>query len=254
MANELAVVSENDKQIIMGVLGGGMAQDIEFNSLDSAIEKIADHTSDLSDMERNAAIEIVDKFEQRVISTINNKESNLSNFLYYMEHMAASDINVEYEGGRALRYRPQIELLLSREGMDDLEEQYQHIAQGIERLVEVQEDERPEEPLIDHNCMTGLQIHRLELEYQVAKSRFQSMITKEQYKLRKEYSKFLRAFKKNAEVKKFIKTLNEQADASKHAKAVVEEKAAAARLNILVGNADIREALKSFHDFASSIA
>ena len=254
MANELTVVNENDKKVIMGVLGGGLAQDIEFNSLDSAIEKIAEHTSDLSDSERNAAIEIVDTFEQRVISTINNKESNLSSFLYYMEHMNARDISMEYDGGRALRYRPQIELLLSREGMDDLEEQYQHIMQEVEKLAEIREDEEPEEPLIDHNCMTGLQIHRLELEYQVAKSRFQSKMAKEEYKLHKEYNKFLRAFKKNAEVKKFIKTLNEQTDASKHAKAIVEEKAAAARLNILVGNADIREALKEFHDFASSIA
>lgn len=251
MANELAVVNENDKQVIMGVLGGSMAQDIEFNSLDSAIEKIAEHTSDLNDMERSAAIEIVDKFERRVISTIDKKERNLSNFMYYMEHMSAN--NIVYDGDRSEQYRPQIELLLSREGMDDLKEQYQDIMDEIETYKDIKE-EGPEEPLIDHNVMTGLQVNRLTLEYKLALQRHQAKLAKEEYAIRKKFRVFCKAFKKNAEIKKFMKALKEQANASQHAKAIVEEKAAAARLNILVGNADIRAALKEFHDFASSIA
>lgn len=253
MANELTVVSENDKKVIMGVLGGGLAQDIEFNSLDSAIEKIAEHTSDLSDSERNAAIDIVAKFESRVVMAIERKERTLSEFAYFLKNMSSTCFRFDYLE-KFERYSNNIKLLLSsRSDAEELEEQFQDIMDAIETYYDHKED-RPEEPLIDHDIMTGLQVNRLTLEYKLALQRYTAKLAKEEYAIRKKFSAFYKAFKKNAEMKKFMKALEEQADASQHAKAIVEEKAAAARLNILVGNADIREALKEFHDFASSIA
>ena len=52
MANELTVVNDADKELITTVLGGNLAQDIEFTQLDSAIEKIAAHTKALTPEER----------------------------------------------------------------------------------------------------------------------------------------------------------------------------------------------------------
>ena len=80
MANELAVVNDADKELITTVLGGNLAQDIEFTQLDSAIEKIADHTKALTPEERVDASRFIDRFENRISDRIWDKKTKLDDF------------------------------------------------------------------------------------------------------------------------------------------------------------------------------
>lgn len=251
MANEVAVVSEAERSLIMNVLGGKLVQDIEFSQLDSAIENIAAHTEALSDGERESAARLIEKFEDRVVSTISNKADTLSEFynaLHEAANMSYRDIEYTLDN-----YGAQYHMLFQQQGLDDLDAMLTKVEEGIAEITEKKQTKAPEEPFIDKMNMTPLEVAKLEMDYNLEKSKFENALDKERYIVRRNFYDFAMAMNKNVKIKQFRKLLKDQAEASKNAKTIVKEKASAASMAILIGDADIRKALQSFHEFAATV-
>ena len=251
MANEIAVVNEQDKALIMNVLGSQLVGDIQFNELDNAIEKLAAHTEALSDGERESAVELVNAFEKRVVSRLENKSFKLSEFrgnIDFEERASYDGIKLDIQTGDEVYTQ-----LFEREGMEDLAATYQAIKDEIDMVEEYAAEHEVEEPFIDELNMTQLAINQKQMEYRSKKNRLDSALHKKQFVVRKKWYEFAKLAKKNAALKDFKKVLKQQSDAAKSARDIVEEKAAAAKMNIVIGNADVRDALRDFHAFAATI-
>jgi len=250
MANELTVVNEQERGILLAVVGGRLAQEIEFTQLDNAIEKIAAHTHDMSDNEREGASNLIDKFEERVVVAINNKTEALNGFASALKMTP----NVSYDTltYRLKEYGQQIHAVLVSQGVTELDKELTKIEETIEKIKEYKEENEPEAPFADIEVMSPIEVAELKMEHEMAMAKFKNEVHKKEYVARRMFHDFQVAARKDKKIKRFIKILNEQAKAADQARAIVAEKAEAAKMAILIGDADIREALKEFHDFATT--
>lgn len=251
MANELAVVNDADKELITTVLGGNLAQDIEFTQLDSAIEKIAAHTKALTPEERVDASRFIDRFENRISDRIWDKKTKLDDFSLALELSATCS----YENIVSLnkRYGKALDILFARETLSSYQESWNEIKDMIQKCTEYREENMPDKPFIDGSTMTGLAIAKANREYELKLAMLDINVKKKETEVRRKFYTFMTKLKKDKEFKKFLKVLDEQAKAAKAASNIVEEKAQAAKMALLISDEDIRKALKEFHDFAKSL-
>lgn len=251
MANELAVVNDADKELITTVLGGNLAQDIEFEQLDSAIEKIAAHTKALTPEERVDASRFIDRFENRISNRIWDKKTKLDDFSLALELSATCS----YENIVSLnkRYGKALDILFARETLSSYQESWNEIKDMIQKCTEYREENMPDKPFIDGSTMTGLAIAKANREYELKLAMLDINVKKKETEVRRKFYTFMTKLKKDKEFKKFLKVLDEQAKAAKAASNIVEEKAQAAKMALLISDEDIRKALKEFHDFAKSL-
>lgn len=251
MANELAIVNDADKELITTVLGGNLAQDIEFTQLDSAIEKIADHTKALTPEERVDASRFIDRFESRISDRIWNKKTKLDDFSLALELSATCS----YDNIVSLnkRYGEALDILFARETLSSYQESWNEIKDMIQKCTEYREENMPDKPFIDGSTMTGLAIAKANREYELKLAMLDINVKKKETEVRRKFYTFMTKLKKDKEFKKFLKVLDEQAKAAKAASNIVEEKAQAAKMALLISDEDIRKALKEFHNFAKSL-
>ena len=250
MANAIVTVNEQDKAVIMGVLGGKMAQDIEFDKLDAQIEALANSSHELTDMERNNAAEFVKHFEERVVARIKDKSYKLS---YFLNHLPANLESVHAMKTAIDDGDEVFTALFERQGMEDILDGYNKIKELIEKLDEYEEENKPEEGFYDDLTMTGAEIQQAKLEYAMKDGKYRLEYKKRENVVRKAMLELAKTCKKNAAYKDFVKVLKAQTKAADEAKAIVEEKADAARMAILISSSGIREALRALHAFSASI-
>ena len=251
MANELTVVNEKERAILLSVVGGKLAQEIEFTQLDNAIEKIAAHTTALTDGERESAATLIDKFETRVVDAIAEKRQTLYDFAANFK----LETNASYHRiTDALdEYGPQIHAVLASQELSELDEALTAIEEGIEKIHDYELENEPEKPFIDEDVMTRIEVSEIEMEYNMEKAKFRNAVHKLEYGVRSRFHDFMVALRKDKKVKRFLKILDEQAKNAQRAEGIVEEKAEAAKMAIMISDNDIRAALQDFHDFASTL-
>lgn len=250
MANEIAVVNEQERSVIMSVLGGRMAQDIEFTQLDNSIEKIAAHTHDLSEMERESAAGHIKAFQERVVSTIINKNSVLRRFQEALE----AEPNATYCRIESVieDYEEQFSQLFESYELEVLAAKFKTVVDGVNAIKARNADEAPMEPFIDKEVMSPLEVAQETMKYDMECAKFENSIRKDKFHVRRDYFDFVKALNKEPKIKKFLKVLDNQRKAANQAMNIVKEKAEAAKMAILIGDADIRAALQEFHKFATT--
>lgn len=251
MANELTVVNEKERAILLSVVGGKLAQEIEFTQLDNAIEKIAAHTTALTDGERESAADLIDKFENRVVYAIGEKSQTLHDFAanFKLETNASY-----YRITDALEeYGSQIHAVLASQELGKLDEALTAIEKSIEEIDDYKLENEPEKPFIDEDVMTRIEVSEINMEYNMEKAKFENAVYKLEYGVRSQFHDFMVALRKDKKIKRFLKILDEQAKNAQQAKGIVEEKAEAAKMAIMISDNDIRAALQDFHDFASTL-
>lgn len=250
MANELTVVNEQERGILLAVVGGRLAQEIEFTQLDNAIEKIAAHTHDMRDGERESASNLIDKFEERVVTAINAKSDALNGFVYALKmapNTSYGTLTDELE-----QYGQQIHAVFTSQGVTELDEALTKIEEAIEKVKDYVSENEPEMPFIDNEIMSPIEVAEMKMEHDMAMTKFRNAVRKKEYDVRHMFHDFQATARKDKKIKRFVKILDEQAKAADQARVIVAEKAEAAKMAILIGDADIREALKEFHDFATT--
>ena len=159
MANELTVVNEKERAILLSVVGGKLAQEIEFTQLDNAIEKIAAHTTALTDGERESAATLIDKFETRVVDAIAEKRQTLYDFAANFR----LETNAPYHKiTDALdEYGPQIHAVLTSQELNELDEALTAIETSIEEIHDYELENEPEKPFIDEDVMTRIEVAKI---------------------------------------------------------------------------------------------
>lgn len=251
MTNELTVVSDADKELITTVLGGNLAQDIEFAQLDSAIEKIAAHTKALTPEERADASEFIDKFERRICNKLSDKKCKLHDLYEGMMPSATYSYYGVMEWFR--QYEQAYDLLFARKEFAEYQDSWEEIKKGINAVRDYREEHTPEKPFIDEGTMTGLEIAKAKKEYEIKLAVVDIDIRKKQTEVRKKFYTFVTKLKKDKNHKNFCKVLKKQEEATAAASDIVEEKAQAAKMALLISDEEIRKALQEFHDFAVSL-
>ena len=253
MTNTITVVNEQDKGIIMGVLGGKMAQDIEFEQLDTQIEALANNSKKITDTERENAITYIDRFKDRVLSRIRNKANSLINF---KSAITFNDMST-YEFNDTVNHTNNgdkiITALFEREGMEDILAAYEKAKELLAAYNEYKEENEPEEPFYDEFGMTGAEIQQAKMKYNMDYGQYKLQVNKNEYKVKKALFELAKIARKNAEYKKFMKVLAAQSTAANEAKAIAEEKADAAKMAILISHNSIRKALKALHSFSATV-
>lgn len=251
--NEVAIVTETEKAIITNVLGGRMAQDIEFKQLDSALEKIAAHTGELSNEERQSAAELVTSFEDRVINALRIKQSTLNHFYSNLQvdpnicyHRAVNSVRDTNEQFRILFQGDET----AYAGLEDMMNEF---LDSVKKNEEYVMENEPEEPFIDKENMTPAEVAGEEMKYRMDLATFNTEMHRREFASRKLHRAFRKALAKNKAFVAFMKTLDNQKKTANTAVAITKEKASAAKMAILISNEEIREALRSFHEFAASI-
>lgn len=253
MTNTITVVNEQDKGIIMGVLGGKMAQDIEFEQLDAQIEVLANNSKKLTDTERENAVTYIDRFKDRVLSRICNKANSLINF---KSAITFDDMSV-YKFDDTVNHNKNgdkiITALFEREGMEDILVAYEKAKELLAAYNEYKEGNKPEEPFYDEFSMTGAEIQQAKMKYNMDYGLYNLQVNKNEYKVKKALFELAKVARKNAEYKKFMRVLAAQSTAANEAKAIAEEKADAAKIAILISHDSIRKALKALHNFSATV-
>lgn len=247
--NEIALV-KSEKNLIMQV-AGKMVDDIEYKTLDTAIENLGKKSGELTPEERNQAVDVVRKFENRVVSCIKTKNEKLNHFRSILMTSPTGDF---YDIERFMGMDDAIEQILSdKRYPEELLADFHDMQGGMAAIEAYKLEHEPEEPFIDVQHMTPADVAQKRFEYEVKQKRFQIAIGKHEFRIRKEFMTFKRALNKDKTFKAFIKALDQQATLAEEAINTVQEKVSMAQMNIVISSEDIRKTLREMHEWAKKI-
>ena len=244
MANELTVVT---KEIVAPVVGN--ANEEYFESLNSIIDKIGEHSGEVEFEVREEAIKYIDEFENVIIRRINHKAGILGDANHFFNN-PVRNFDIEYI--KDYTSKEMVMDIFYRFKVED-QKNIEDILEDIEEYEYWEEENKPEPLDYDTETTTPAEAAQLILANKLAKAKFTSESNSKKYVLRKDFNALLRAMNKQREFKKFKKELAKQIKQIEDMKAVASEKASLARLNMAIPNADIREALRELSAFQKNL-
>ena len=245
MANELTVVT---KEIVAPVVGN--ANEEYFESLNSIIDKIGEHSGEVEFEVREEAIKYIDEFENIIIRRINHKVDALSDVNHFFNNGSVRSFDIDY-----VKNNTKNEMIMNIFDRFKVEGQKNigDILEDIEEYEDWVEDNKPEPLEYDEETTTPAAAAQLILNHKLEQAKFKSESNSKKYVIRKDFNTLLRAMGKMKEFKSFKRELEKQIKQVKDMKAVASEKASLARLNMAIPNADIREALRELSAFQKNL-
>ncbi|HLO11100.1 MAG TPA: hypothetical protein VK190_02465 [Pseudoneobacillus sp.] len=250
MENNALVVRTELANKIAAVLPG-LFNDIDFNGLNNALDKIGDSSANLSLDEKNMAVGIVMEWEGSVIKRLYEKDREMSSFLNFF-----NIATVRFYGYHGYHYDNSV-YGIDEDKMEALAQQTNTVNEFIqyinakERLTKFQQT-RPEQPEEDDSLSYQDNFMAVK-NYEVAMLKYNI----EEKKLIKNVAEKERAWKELLQenegikelikkAKKFNKGLNKLIDQCK-------DKTQIARLNISISSKDARTAIRELMDFSLTI-
>ena len=249
MAESKALTLHKEEVDIIKQVGGTLFKDIDYNALDTSVEALGNYTGDMTHEERMSASEVIDTFEDRVVSTLDNKASKLR----YFRDLLTLPSHTDFRNVERFLTESAIGMLLSQEVFKKHLEAYQELCDEKTMLEDYRKQNVPMEPFIDEDSMTPIQAANLRSQHQIAKRKYNSAVNKKEYMLRKNFYAFKKALDADTAYKHFLDALELQLKDSKEASSTVKEKCGYAKMNILISSAEVRQVLRDLHDFAKTV-
>lgn len=250
---QMTVLSVGEKELVLAA-GGKLFDEIDYTSLDNVIENIGSHSGELTTDEKMYAADAIGQFENRIVSTLKNKQSNLREFLRVLQISPSCDFYEVLRFVDAKKYVSKLLSLNDKETLVAFVERFNKVVDLVEEYNEYKETNCPEEPILDTYNMTQAQIEREKFKYKNKKLTYDTKLKQKQYEIRKMFYVFKKDLDKNREFKEFIKTLNVQTANATEATNIVQEKCAMAKMNVMISSADVRKILRELHDYAKTFA
>ena len=248
--NEVALV-KNEKDVVAQV-AGQLVGDIEYKTLDAAIENLGKHTGELTPEERLSATNVVSTFEDRVVTQLNNKYTKLDHFLDMLNISPTADYN--YGISNFMKDKDIILQVLSDDRYNEsFIGDFQKLSEEYEDISSYVEENTPEEPLLDPQYMTPIDYAQKKMEYRTRVGRFNTAVNKKQFTFRKHFMAFKSKLNKNATFKNFLKSLRAQLADTEEAQNIVREKVSTAKMNIMIASSDVRKILLDMHTWAQKL-
>lgn len=249
MAESKALTLHKEEADIIKQVGGVLFKDIDYKTLDASVEALGSFTGEMNQEERVTASSMVSDFENRVVSTLQNKKQKLRYFKDLLNSPAHSDFrNVE----RFLS-ESAVKLLLEQEAFNKHLDIYEKLLEEKNALEDYRKENIPMEPFIDEDSMTPIQAANLRSQHQIAMRKYKSAINKKEYTLRKNFYAFKKALDTDTAYKHFMDALKLQLKDSEEATDIVKEKCSYAKMNILIASSEVRQILRDLHNFAKTV-
>lgn len=227
------------------VLAGGnsnLFKDVDFSQLNSAITSLGGASTQLTPDEKTNASKLVDEWTNTVTNKLNSKRYDLSSVLSFFD-------NRGYQCRSSVLSDEQLASLAEQTGTTDT---FSKIAAQKEIIEIIQEKKRPADVYHDINLsevQNMLNQKQYEMDYHI----FQAELNKEDNKLNKLMTDWIKELKKHAAVKDMIAKAKEYIRTYNDVYEQAKQKGQLAKLNILISNAETRDALRSLLDFTETI-
>jgi CRISPR/Cas system-associated exonuclease Cas4 (RecB family) len=237
--------------IVIGAAGNSVAvlthdlfKDIDFSGISSAIDKIGGHAGKMEPEEKTMANDIVDQWQKDVVSRLRTKGNEMHSFINFFEVGSDGRVN-----GMDLLDEIGDELAVKTNSV----KQFENLQALIEELLDVHET-RPAQPTL-HLDIDQTQAAILEEEntFRLETKKYDMAVSKKKreiYLAEREWKKLLKQNKEVVDLikkgKRFNKDMGKFTD-------MCHDKAQIAKLNITVGDADVRQALKELLNFSTTV-
>lgn len=263
----IAVIDDKQKNAITAYTGT-LFSDIDFQGLNSIIDKIAENKEELTDGMREAATKFANDWDDLVVKRLEfkkekleaieeffsnrNKDYNtLSNQINGRNHWR----NGEYVQDDGIIYVV-LDILKSNEKWAGFAEKLEEIIDEYESLEANIKDEEPDAD--DFFQKSGDEMSYSERvinqkEYELAQAKHNREAGRARFELRKKYVSVRKEMHADKELEEFVKAMKAQLKKSREAISLVHEKSSLVKLAINFGGTDLLKALQELHEFQKTL-
>jgi ribosomal protein L17 len=232
-------MSKGKQNTAIAIVGKGLFNDIDFASLNKAIDSLGGASKTLTSEEKTAGTDIIHEWEDTVIRRLRNKNTEMRNIVYFF---SAGNLNMN------IFDKNQLAALAVQTETDDM---YQVILDYDEEIADLNA-ERPERPDHDLN-LSELQNLLNGKEYEMAMLKFTKRVGAIELKRNKAIKEWKKALIKDDSVKEMVAKASEYDKSLDTAINQCKEKSQIARLNVMIGNDDVRASLRELLNFSENI-
>lgn len=232
-------MSNNEQTTQIATIMPNIFGDIDFSTLNKTITALGNGSGDLSDKEKELAVEAVNTWQESVINRLKDKEDEANCYIDFL--------NVNYN-----RFAPwqmdqySVEMLIEAAGLQDMYQEY------LDKMDEYTNLPQPERPVIDTSTTLMEQMKArtdYDLEYQV-------WLTKRQ-KIEREAYNIMRKLKielnKLPEIQELLLRMKKYKRNVSKFKNQCIEKSQLAKINVSISSEEVRNSLRDLLNFSINI-
>lgn len=217
-------------------------KDIDFTALNSTITALGNSNKELSDKEKEFAVEAIATWEESVINRIQDKKREAQCYLNTLNIDSSTLCHYDMK-------EEEFRALIDATGLQSLYEDYLY---KIDTL-EMHKVEAPEYPVIDELNMTLKEQLTLKKDYELANA----IYNKEHEKLRRDAYNAMRKIKvelnKDERIQEMVKRLKKYEKNTSTFINQCKEKSQLAKISISITSENVRNSLKKLMNFSISI-
>lgn len=231
---------------------------VNFGDLDAAISSLANHNGDLTKEEKDCGVQLMDQWKTMVIQTIHTKNNFISNMLAWFDpsrsHYGYYDPNGRYD---YLNRNGAFEMTLEDEArladQTTTVELYQSYRTAVDQYMDLK-DAKPEEPFFDPE-VAYTAVDKLEISnaFKINETKWNNAMQKSMKVLRTRRAQWITAVRQDDNVKNMISQMVKFQRTVQSLQRDCEGKAQLAKMNIMIGNAEIRNSLREVLNFVNFI-
>lgn len=228
-------------------LASTLFKEIDFPSLQNAIDVLGDKSVNLSPEEKKNASKIVDEWAQNVIQ-------NLHGYINHLGHVTDFLTSLDnekkwFEPGFPPLSEEQITRIID---LTKTKELYEAALRSYEIEKEYTLEQKPAKPYID-DLMSKTESEILLCNYNTAKAKYEKNRIRLKRNTYKNFESFITKVNKAAEIRALIKETRRFQDSLKDKVSQCTQMALAARINIEIPVLEVRSAIQELIDFAKNI-
>lgn len=247
MSQELVVVQPEAQVAAQpGLLSlvSSMFKSIDFNALNQAIDRLGNHSGNLTPEEKEAGVQIVERWNRDVSSALFQRQQDIYRTISFFEQnygdrFPGDYLNMLEEIGPELAQRT------------GTVAEYEAYMLAI-REYKIHQRQRPEQPEIDEDLPRVAKL-KVQQAYELERTKWEVKSKKLTRNLREAERTWKKRLQDNPDVEALIRALNKQVKVLNRASMEASEKAQLAKLNILIGDADVRQSLREMIDFTKNL-
>lgn len=238
--NENALVT----QMKSGALN--LFKEVDFGTLNQAIDTLGNNSQHLTDGEKDNALDILNTWENGVVEKLEQRIHDIENVVKFVDQQYKIS-NYHYNVSIDEKKMEEIARI------SETNEQYQEYIQSKDKLSELRHEKPLEFHKNDYSDRTMNDIADLQIEHETEMLRYNNKLRRAE----KDEERALRQWKisisRSKIFKDFINVLKDHVSKLKNYKVEAKDKSSLAKLSISIPNADIREAIKGMVNFTRSI-
>lgn len=240
-------MEKEQKQVVVANVGSVLREnifaDIDFSLLDNAIENIGNHSSNLTDGEKEMAVEIVNTWEEKVIDRLHDKRYDLSQLKHFLSIPTSEDDLFD-----ATEYLELESVLAAQTSTEHL---YKILVAARDEL-EAHTKKEPLPPIVEHNTVVEVDIqqtHSFYAELQIFENKSNALSRK----ILIAEKNWKTALADNSSIKHILNLVHTKLGEIKKLILTSSEKSSVAKIQIAIPDEEVRNNLKAMFDFSKSI-